>query len=505
MSHRTIELQQDYAARLAQALAYQPGERERVQVEFARSHGGQAFAGLAALRRQEYGRLDAREQVYLDYTGGGLYAQSQLDAHMAQLAANVYGNPHSSNPTSMAATKLVDQARDYVRHYFNADPAEYAVIFTANASGALKLLGESYPFEQDGQYLLTFDNHNSVNGIREYAVHHNARVQYAPISLPDLGLNEATMRALLTEPATGPNRLFAFPAQSNFSGVQHDLAWVNFAREQGWDVLLDCAAYVPTNRLDLAELKPDFVPLSFYKMFGYPTGLGALLARRETLRKLRRPWFAGGTVEMVSAMASIFARASDEAAFEDGTISYLQIPAVEIGLRHLEKVGIDQVHERVAGLTGYMLEGLHEIRHSNGEPVVLVYGPQDMTARGGTIAFNLLDPQGNTFDVLLVETLANQAQISLRTGCFCNPGAGENVFNLTIDDVTACSSDLSSLTFDRYIAALTERTGRNITGAVRVSLGIASNAADVYHFLKFLRTFVDLKSPGFMHAVADHG
>ncbi|MCB0009324.1 MAG: aminotransferase class V-fold PLP-dependent enzyme, partial [Anaerolineales bacterium] len=291
MSHRTIELQQDYAARLAQALVYEAGERESAQAAFDRSHGrGPAFAGLAALRRQEYGRLDARAQVYLDYTGGGLYAQSQLDAHMAQLATNVYGNPHSSNPTSMAATKLVDQARDYVRHYFNADPAEYAVIFTANASGALKLLGESYPFEQDGQYLLTFDNHNSVNGIREYAVHHNARVQYAPISLPDLGLNEATMRALLTAPATGPNRLFAFPAQSNFSGVQHDLAWVNFAREQGWDVLLDCAAYVPTNRLDLAELKPDFVPLSFYKMFGYPTGLGALLARRETLRYLRRPW-----------------------------------------------------------------------------------------------------------------------------------------------------------------------------------------------------------------------
>ena len=152
----------------------------------------------------------------LDYTGGGLYAQSQLDAHMAQLAANVYGNPHSSNPTSMAATKLVDQARDYVRHFFNADLDEYAVIFTANASGALKLLGESYPFEQDGQYLLTFDNHNSVNGIREYAAHHGAKVQYAPIALPDLCFDEKTLRDLLTAPAAGSNRLFAFPAQSKF-------------------------------------------------------------------------------------------------------------------------------------------------------------------------------------------------------------------------------------------------------------------------------------------------
>ena len=45
---------------------------------------------------------------------------------------------------------------------------EYAVVFTANASHALKLVGESYPFEPGDRFLLTFDNHNSVNGIREF-------------------------------------------------------------------------------------------------------------------------------------------------------------------------------------------------------------------------------------------------------------------------------------------------------------------------------------------------
>lgn len=37
-------------------------------------------------------------------------------------------------------------------------------------------------------------------------------------------------------------------------------------------VLLDAAAYIPTNRLDLSVVKPDFVTMSFYKVFGYPTG-----------------------------------------------------------------------------------------------------------------------------------------------------------------------------------------------------------------------------------------
>ena len=48
----------------------------------------------------------------------------------------------------------------------------------------------------------------------------------------------------------------------------------------------------PTNRLDLSEVKPDFVTVSFYKMFGYPTGVGCLLIRNTVLGKLQRPWFA---------------------------------------------------------------------------------------------------------------------------------------------------------------------------------------------------------------------
>ena len=69
----------------------------------------------------------------------------------------------------MAMTQLVEHARAFVLEFFNASPDEYTVIFTPNASGALKLVGEAYPFAPGDQYLLTFDNHNSVNGIREFA------------------------------------------------------------------------------------------------------------------------------------------------------------------------------------------------------------------------------------------------------------------------------------------------------------------------------------------------
>ena len=120
---------------------------------------------LDELRATEYARLDEQRHIYLDYTGGGLYANCQIRDHMELLRNNVFGNPHSLNPTSRAMTELCDQARASVLKFFNASPDEYTVIFTSNASNALKLVGEAYPFKPEGQFLLLFDNHNSVNGI----------------------------------------------------------------------------------------------------------------------------------------------------------------------------------------------------------------------------------------------------------------------------------------------------------------------------------------------------
>jgi molybdenum cofactor sulfurtransferase len=57
---------------------------------------------LDELRSTDYARLDQKQQVYLDYTGGGLYAESQLRQHIELLSHNIFGNPHSTNPTSAA-------------------------------------------------------------------------------------------------------------------------------------------------------------------------------------------------------------------------------------------------------------------------------------------------------------------------------------------------------------------------------------------------------------------
>jgi selenocysteine lyase/cysteine desulfurase len=442
------------------------------------------------LRATEYSYLDECGHVYLDYTGAALAARSQLQAHAARIGAGCFGNPHSENPTSSASTRLVEAARAAVLRHFNTTPDDYAVVFTPNATGACRLVGEAYPFRRRSRLVLTADNHNSVNGLREFARARGARVDYVPMTAPELRVSEADVLAALSRGHGSRPGLFAYPAQSNFSGVQHPLGWVRRAQEAGYDVLLDAAAYVPANRLDLSAVRPEFVAVSWYKVFGYPTGVGALLVRRDAMSRLSRPWFSGGTIWGVSVQGGWHRMLQDEGAFEDGTLNFLSIPDVTTGLDWIDAIGTDLIHRRVSMLTGWLLENLGRLKHSNGTPLIRLYGPADMTHRGGTVSFNFLDPAGRVIDERAVTRDAAAAGISLRTGCFCNPGAGERALGLSEKDVRgpwwlalAGRGFLRKgmTTVDDYLDVI----GLDSGGAVRVSLGLASNVADVDEFLDF--------------------
>jgi len=189
--------------------------RAALEAFLSESSAYRATAAIDELRASDYSRLDRAGLVYMDYTGAGLYAESQVRRHQQMLLDGVFGNPHSKSPTSLTSAANVEAARLAVREFFRASPEEYEVIFTAGASAALKLVGESYPFDADSRYLLTYDNHNSVNGIREFARAAGARVTYLPVDAVELRMDPDMVRAELAKPLAG-NNLLAYPAQSNF-------------------------------------------------------------------------------------------------------------------------------------------------------------------------------------------------------------------------------------------------------------------------------------------------
>src|SRR5262249_55036939 len=162
----------------------------------------------------------------------------------------------------------------------------------------------------------------------------------------------------------------------------------------GWDVLVDATAFAPTNHFDVGRVRPDFAAISFYKIIGFPTGLGCLLMRRDRVERLTRPWFSGGTVTFASVQGDGHYLHPDAAgptcppaarALGAGTVPSLNTPAVTFGLRYLDAVGLGAIHTRVMCLTEWLLGALTGLRHRNGRPLVEMLGPADTVDRGGTV------------------------------------------------------------------------------------------------------------------------
>ena len=285
--------------------------------------------------------------VYLDHAGATLYAKSQLEACFEDLSTHLYGNPHSRNPSSKLSTDTIDQTRELVLNHFGTDSDHYDIIFTSGCTGSLKLLSEIFPWSGENKtstvlsssddtakvdsnvlyipvdkldthqcptgnqsiFCYLEDNHTSVIGMREIANHNGAKIVCITNNAIIMG-NKETAPFSDTSPTAGPQlyHLFAYPAQSNFSGQKYPLLWttelpnkeVTITGLQSikgvWLVLLDGASYVSTNPLDLSQYPAHFVAISFYKIFGFPTGLGALLIRHDIGDLLRKSYFGGGTV-----------------------------------------------------------------------------------------------------------------------------------------------------------------------------------------------------------------
>ena len=422
--------------------------------------------------------------MYLDYTGGNLYSRWQLQKHISFLENDLYGNPHSANPTSVVTTMNVEATRETVLDYFNAGD-DYFCVFTANATQALKIVGESYPFDHKSHFLLLFDNHNSVNGIREYAKRKGASFEYCPVYLEDLRIDGDKLNQKLTSSNYKHNKLFAYPAQSNVTGVKHDLKWIDIAHKNGWDVLLDAAAFVPTNELNLKVVKPDYVPVSFYKMFGYPTGVGALLIKKSAFEKLDKPWFAGGTVSYASVIMPEFFLIDNQERFEEGTVNYLSIPAVKIGFEWLSKLGMQNIQNRLTCLTEYLIQNLQALRHSNSKPLIHIFGPNNNEQRGSTIIMNFFDRDEKKIDVSEIEQKAGERKISVRTGCFCNPGIDEITNCITPEELSIFYSSREDSHYDKI-----HFLGK-MRGAIRISLGLMTNYEDCEKYLNFCKEFIE--------------
>ncbi|KAG8871284.1 hypothetical protein FRC20_010727 [Serendipita sp. 405] len=296
---------------------------------------------LDRLRKSEFSRLEKANEVYVDYMGGCLWPKSLVTGHADILKSGLFGNTHSDSPCATRSDKQISLARTAVLDFFDAPASDYVCIFTSNATNALKIVGENFPFEPESSLILPADCHNSVNGLRQFAHSTGATVDYLACT-PFGGFDPSEAEMLLAKRvniARDAPSLFVLTGQSNITGLRPSLSTLSDAKKSGFYTLVDAAALASSARISLRAQSPDIdaLAVSFYKIFGYPTGVGALIAKKSFLSTLKKKWFSGGTVDFVQAPGQMTLQATDLAArFEEGTLNYSSLSAIAPGLEFVK-------------------------------------------------------------------------------------------------------------------------------------------------------------------------
>ncbi|RYY88206.1 aminotransferase class V-fold PLP-dependent enzyme [archaeon] len=239
----------------------------------------------------------------------------------------------------------------------------------------------------------------------------------------------------------------------------------------------------PSNNLKCMCM-PDFIVLSYYKMFGMPTGLGACIIKNTIHPILHKKYFGGGTIQQGYAYTSwcVPRHAHTHTHYEDGTIHYQGIMMARSGFRFIHKLGgMAAIQHHIHKIWVYMMDKLTQLKHANGVCVCIVYnsGPKHPSTytssqQGGVVAFNVCFGDGTPVGHTQVQKAAEKMGIYFRTGiyisytqsttchkthphkirhipytiyhrqynfhhnflgCFCNLGACHEALGLSCDDV----------------------------------------------------------------------
>lgn len=333
--------------------------------------------------------------------------------------------------------------------------------------------------------------HTSVLGMREVV----GTQRVVPVEVDDLQREETYNGSS----KSNSQSLLVFPAQCNFNGYKYDLGLIQALHEREdtkWFVCLDAAAFVSTNYLDLSKFRPDFVVLSFYKLFGYPTGLGALLVSKRGAEVLKKRYFGGGTVLMALSGSGFHQkRPSLEHQFQDGTVPFLSIITLFSGFKTLERLvpangnwnSMERISTHTFRLAKYLHSELQRLRYRNGQPVVELYTQSNYETaagggdQGGTVTFNVLHSDGYYVGYSEFNCIAELHNIRVRVGCFCNPGACQRALKLTDEDLVEHykSGHVCGDSVDLF---------NNVpTGAVRVSMGYMTRRRTVDALIDMIR------------------
>lgn len=343
--------------------------------------------------------------VYLDSAATSQKPRVVIEAlarYYEEYNANVHRGAYK---IAAKATQEYEAAREKVRKFLNAASTK-EIIFTKGTTEGLNLIanawGRKFVRPDDEIVLSELEHHSNLVPWQVLAKATGARLRYLPIR------EDGTLDASRIDEVIGKRtRLVSVTAQSNVLGTVTPVREIaRRAHDVGAVVVIDGAQSVPHQPVDVQEIGCDFLAFSGHKALG-PTASGALYGRQERLEEMD-PFLYGG--EMIREVRYDGATWNELPwKFEAGTPGIAQAIGLGVAIDYLSAIGMDRICEHEAALTRRALARAAEMKD------LTLYGPRDVSVRGGVITFNFAEIHPHDLATILDE----QDRVCVRAGHHC--------------------------------------------------------------------------------------
>ena len=303
------------------------------------------FPAIAALQRQD--------QTYLDSAATTQKPQVLIDAlthYYANGAANVHRAQHLPGAH---ATQAFENSRSKVAQWLNVGDSGQ-IVFTHGATSALNLLayGLEHHFKPGDELVISaLEHHANLLPWQQLAQRRGLELVVLPLNAA--GLIDLEAAAQLIGPRT---RLLAVSQLSNVLGAWQPLPQLlAMAKAQQALTVVDGAQGVVHGRHDVQAMGCDFYVFSSHKLYG-PDGLGVLYGRNEALQGLRHWQFGGEMVQDAEYQHASFRPAP--LGYEAGTPPIASVIGLGATLDYLGGLDQDAVTAHEVALHDYLLHGL---------------------------------------------------------------------------------------------------------------------------------------------------
>lgn len=352
---------------------------------------------------------DGKKLVYLDSGATSQKPQVVIDAEVDFYAKHNAAAHRGAHQLAEEATEMFEASRETVASFLGAKTEE--IVFTKSATESLNLLAYAFSNAEPGSQFAIGSEHSIVVSEMEHhanlipwqqlAKRSGAELKWFGVT-SDGRLDESNIDSLITS----KTKIVAITQQSNILGTINNLDHIiEKAHKVGAIVIVDACQSVPHIPVDMTNLGADFLAFSGHKILG-PTGVGVLWGRYELLNNLAPFLFGGSMIENVTMTDATWAEAPRK--FEAGVPNMAQVVGLAAGIKYLQTIGLEKVHEHEKALTGYLLNELSKI------PGIAVVGPTDISLRGGTVSFTVEAIHPHDLGQYL-----DSAGIAVRTGHHC--------------------------------------------------------------------------------------